>query len=280
MRDGRAIAERLGGHRIGRGWMFKCPCHPDDRPSASIREADGMVTCFRGCKRRDIYAALNALGLEDDGQEPREVSGPALRPLTEEERLTWERASYLPDADVVKYFERRGLTNIDRYWTCVRPSRGRVLAGCWPGGDWTWDRHRDVPLAYQITFLTPDCRRDYRHNVGSFGSGAVRLVEPGAFRARFGTDLGLSEGLETALSVISLYGMPTWAVLGSRRMDAVDLPGHVGRVHLFGDNDDAGRDAVARAVRRFTAENRAVVEHFPPPDCGDFNDLLVRTRHG
>src|SRR5262245_59615850 len=72
MRDGQAITAQLGGYRDSSGWRFFCPCHDDHpRPSASIRARDGIVTCWRGCPRADVYAALDALGLTDDGKRPK-----------------------------------------------------------------------------------------------------------------------------------------------------------------------------------------------------------------
>ena len=41
VRDGAAIAAALGGKRNGKGWNFRCPCHDDRNPSASIRD-DGL----------------------------------------------------------------------------------------------------------------------------------------------------------------------------------------------------------------------------------------------
>jgi hypothetical protein len=234
-----------------------------------------------------VWDALDRLGFPDDGTR-REAPELAARRLTEDEVAVWRGSSALMDgvssaADGIRYFARRGLTDMARYWRCVTFDAGRVITAVWPGGEWTWGRHA-VPSAYQVTHLTPDLRRDRRINVGSFGSGAVRLGEPDG--RGHGMSLGLAEGLETALSVTALYGIPCWAVLGAR-MAAVELPAATGRaqvfggrVHLFGDNGAPGRAAVARAVERFTAEGRAVVEHYPPEGFGDFNDLLQSMTHG
>ena len=65
MRDGAAIGAARGGRRNGKGWSFCCPCHDDHEPSCSIRD-DGLVTCFAGCPRAEVLAALDALGFTDD----------------------------------------------------------------------------------------------------------------------------------------------------------------------------------------------------------------------
>jgi hypothetical protein len=64
MRDGAAITARLGGRRRGGSWMFRCPVHDDRNPSCSLRD-DGLVTCFAGCPRQQVEAALDALGFPD-----------------------------------------------------------------------------------------------------------------------------------------------------------------------------------------------------------------------
>ncbi len=66
MRDGQKIANALGGERNSKGWSFRCPCHDDVKPSASIRGIDGLVTCFAGCERKDVLAKLDELGFPDD----------------------------------------------------------------------------------------------------------------------------------------------------------------------------------------------------------------------
>src|SRR5262245_44332464 len=67
MRDAAAIAAALGGKRVNNGWMVLCPCpsHRETKPSCSIRD-DGLITCFSGCDRKDVWAALDALGFVDD----------------------------------------------------------------------------------------------------------------------------------------------------------------------------------------------------------------------
>jgi hypothetical protein len=103
-----------------------------------------------------------------------------------------------------------------------------------------------------------------RKAIGILGAGAVRLAKP--------TDvLGLAEGIETALSAQQLTGIPTWACLGASRMHRVAIPDHVRELHLFGDNDDPGRDAVERAT--YENRERRMLLRLPPDDLKDWNDL-------
>ena len=92
--------------------------------------------------------------------------------------------------------------------------------------------------------------------------------------ARAGKVLGLSEGIESALSAMQLFDIPVWAALGSR-LAAVALPHEVIEVQIFGDNGDAGRLAAEKAAEAFTKEGRRAALRYPPPAFGDWNDALV-----
>jgi hypothetical protein len=66
------VARALGGAtRNGRGWVARCCCHEDRRPSLSLCDGDDgklLVKCFAGCDPRDILAELRRRGLLDDRQ--------------------------------------------------------------------------------------------------------------------------------------------------------------------------------------------------------------------
>jgi hypothetical protein len=128
-------------------------------------------------------------------------------------------------------------------------------------------------VAIQTTLLTPAGSKAPlpvpRIALGMFGAGAVRFAKPDDV-------LGLAEGVETALSAQQLTGVPTWACLGASRMHRVAIPDHVRELHLFGDNDDPGRDAVHRTACE--SPQRRVVLRFPPHNFKDWNDFAKSTR--
>ena len=65
-RRAEAIAEALNGRRSGKGWMARCPAHPDITPSLSINETPTrkvLVKCFAGCSQAEVIAALRRRGL-------------------------------------------------------------------------------------------------------------------------------------------------------------------------------------------------------------------------
>ena len=128
-------------------------------------------------------------------------------------------------------------------------------------------------VAVQTTFLTRHATKapvaSPRITTGMLGAGAVRFAKPDDV-------LGLAEGVESALSAQQLTGVPTWACLGASRMHRVVIPDHVRELHLFGDNDSPGRDAVHRTACE--SPQRRVVLRFPPHNFKDWNDFAKSTR--
>jgi hypothetical protein len=126
-------------------------------------------------------------------------------------------------------------------------------------------------IAVQQTWLTNEGEKasvwPARITTGSLGTGAVRLGPASEV-------MGLAEGVETALSAVQLTGMTVWVSLGSTRLHSVWLPPIVREVHIFGDNDAAGRTAAKLAAEVHTRAGRVVLQRSPPDQCNDYNDLL------
>jgi hypothetical protein len=86
--------------------------------------------------------------------------------------------------------------------------------------------------------------------------------------------LGLAEGVESALSAYELFGVPCWATLGSDRFGQISLPASVEELVLFLDRDSGGRRAEALA-REAYAHLRIKV---PRRRGADWNDVLLEER--
>ncbi len=65
------IAWALSGHRVGGGWLCRCPVpthgkgEGDRNPSLSIAEGERqqlLVTCFAGCDRGEVLRVLQTRG--------------------------------------------------------------------------------------------------------------------------------------------------------------------------------------------------------------------------
>jgi hypothetical protein len=124
----------------------------------------------------------------------------------------------------------------------------------------------DEIIAVQRTELTWDGTKAVsvpRRTVGPLRDGAVRIAEA--------TDmLGLAEGVETALAAWQLSKIPCWASLGAGRMHNVRIPDTVRELHIFADDDPAGRSAAERTSTRHIAEGRCVLTRFPPNGLNDY----------
>jgi putative DNA primase/helicase len=263
MRDVTAIAAALGGRRDGKKgwWKMRCPAHADHNPSLSMCEHNGAVKCHSGCTKQEILAALDALGFVDDGSGT-SIDYEAIR-QSEEERIAcaqfmWEHEA-LPEAGAVAYYlARRGITlavpAVMRRWSmngfiaCVQQLDGTITG-----------------VFYKIPVGN---RKGITHGV--LRGGAVQLTPVGD-----SGELGLAEGVETALSATQLFGIPCWATLGAERLHQIELPSSVRRLHLFVDNDDAGRKAVTSAVAHYCDSlGLHVREWWPPEQYKDWNDVV------
>lgn len=278
------IARALRGHRSGEAWLCHCPGpshqNGDRHPSLLLKDGDTalLVTCFAGCERRDVLDALRRRGILDDAP-ARDRSAPVVRrdPLSEPEPdptalALWRDAVLIGGTIGETYLRRTRCLSLplppSLRFAVSTPYRSAEGFGAMVAAVQRPDRQ---VVAVQAAFLTADGRKAPldvpRLTVGRLGSGAVRL-------AAAGDVLGLAEGVETALSAMELSSVPCWAVLGARRLGNVTLPENAREVHLFVDNDEAGRLGADKAVERFTATGRRVVVRRPPSEFKDWNDAL------
>lgn len=129
---------------------------------------------------------------------------------------------------------------------------------------------------YHLTCIT---RQGYKadtptqklYTSGSTGKCVIRL-------SAVTRHLGLAEGIETALSVTQLYGIPCWATGDAIRMENFIVPEGVEKITIFSDIDKTFTGEKAA----FALANRLVVRDKIPcevkQDCfrgTDYNDLLI-----
>jgi len=135
------------------------------------------------------------------------------------------------------------------------------------------DRFGDA-FGVQRTFLTVDGRKagvtPDRKNAGRFPEGgAIRLAPP------LHGNLGIAEGVETALAATALFGVPCWAALNAGRLKVWEPPEGVDGVVVFGDNDlNAVGQAAAYALAERHNRNIAAEVKIPPDPGTDWNDVL------
>jgi putative DNA primase/helicase len=278
-----SIAGVLGGHRSAGGYLCRCPLRShgqgrgDRRPSLLVKDGTEAVLfkCFAGCDAKDILAELRCRGivgpaaertdrLDREAAEPPPEHRPDARAA-----VLWSAAQPIADGSApAKFLEARGITiapppslrsstimHLDRYplpamFAAVQAPDRRIIAVQKTLIDPRGDRKAQVRIP--------------RQTIGALGWGAVRLDAAASI-------FGLTEGTEKGLAVMQLFGIPCWSTLGAGRMHRVWIPDFVPELHLFLDNDDAGRAAGERTA--YAHRHRKVVLRFPPKRFKDWDDV-------
>lgn len=116
---------------------------------------------------------------------------------------------------------------------------------------------------------TLEARKKMMPPVETVKGGAVRLFEPADV-------LGLAEGVETALAVRELFGVPTWATLTAGGLEAFGAPPDVRAVIVYGDNDVSmtGQAAAFALAKRLGREGLTVEVSIPKTAGHDWLDVL------
>lgn len=109
----------------------------------------------------------------------------------------------------------------------------------------------------------------------SFGIVAGSALRLGPARDHIVLCEGPEDGLTLAQQMPS---RSVWVSCGTAGLSRIELPDEVRRITLAGDNNAAGRRAVAEAHAIFDANGRGVQEVFPEPAFADWNDQLQGVR--
>ena len=281
----RVLARLEAVRRVGRGWIARCPAHPDRTPSLSVGVgADGRVLlrCFAGCA---LDAILAAIGLEVSDLFPGEPDRwrwtrapklpaprrePTPRPDDGVRRKLeglWSKGIPLerPGAELGRrYLEVRGIKlGALPAWPLLRlhpglPYReGGQALGTFPTLLAKVEHPTHGLVALHRTYLAPD------------GSGKAPVPSPkklttptfpGATRGAgvrllpvVGEEVAVAEGIETALAIAVATGLPAFAAVSAGGLEAWTPPRGAKAVLIGADGDEAGRKAAATLARRLLA---------------------------
>lgn len=129
------------------------------------------------------------------------------------------------------------------------------------------------PAMVHRTYLTEDGQKAALEPVKMFMPG--RVVPGSAVRLGPVCDmLACAEGVEDALSVTKLTGIPCWASTGTRLMEQFNPPEGVKKLIIFGnfDHNFAGQASAYTLAHRI--HDKIEIDVRFPAQSGDWNDLL------
>lgn len=290
-----AIAGRLVKLKAA-GAEFKacCPFHADRTPSFTIYSGGQRFQCF-GCGAAgdvlDFVQRAYAVSLPEAAR----MLGAGDVPTVEVARLKpaeLEKASRSPDA--VAIWERAGSaagTPAEAYLRfrgIVPPYPAALRFLRLPCGNLGQTpclicAVQDVAgnvTGIQRIFLAPDGngKADIakpKLSLGKVKGGAIRLGDLDGSGV-----LTVCEGPEDGLSLLAMLGGPVWVSAGTTFLPAMQFPPEVRSILIGADNDEAGREAAAKAVQAFTARALPVRIIRPLAGFKDFNDELRGGDHG
>jgi putative DNA primase/helicase len=88
------------------------------------------------------------------------------------------------------------------------------------------------------------------------------------------TEMGVAEGIETALSAMKLFGLPTWSLINATLMQKWRPPVGIKKVVIFGDNDKSFTGQMAAYTLAYKLRDSVEVEVKIPTMPGwDWNDV-------
>lgn len=315
--------------RHGNRWSGLCPIHGEKRPSLSVwrdhfkcfgcgQHGDAMrwVQLTEGGAFRDAVARLAAeAGMESELEGAARVAGwaqpapppvPAATPHRAEDGPTpqqrrqwaweqWERSEPIgADSPVAGYLASRKLWPLPPAAHLVlratrgrHPDTGRTLH---PAMIARIDAPDGTLTAIHRTYLAP---RD-AGGWGKLGVDRAKMVlgpmDGGAIRlSPHAAQMGVAEGIETALAAQALFGLPVWACVSAGGMEAVQLPiMEVERLVIFADRDKPSRTAPEgrgqQAAQRLERRMRALAvdcrARIPVPPAGDYADIWAARGRG
>jgi hypothetical protein len=91
-----------------------------------------------------------------------------------------------------------------------------------------------------------------------------------------GSQLGLAEGIETALSGHWIFKMPVWAAMSAGGIREFPIVYGIKFLRIFADHDEAGLSAARICKRRHEAAGIEVEVRYPPEFGSDWNDYLEK----
>lgn len=193
----------------------------------------------------------------------------------------WNQSLPIRPGDAVSlYLASRGLVDLRPLPDCLRLSirqpyfHGATQLGVFPAMIAPVTAPDGRIVALHRTFLTSDGQKapvpspkKLTRTAGPLAGSCIRLGSP-----THGV-IGIAEGIETALAARSASGIPTVAAYCASNLAAWCWPSDTRRIVIFGDADEAGREASETLRQRARASGIHVETLIPTEEGVDWADV-------
>jgi hypothetical protein len=290
------IARAERGHKTLRGWLIRCPAHDEKRPSCSIADGDRglLIKCFAGCSQEAVVAAAKKRGWMEAtgkifqsekriGKDGNERRRPDDRPPDPRVLELWSAAKPIQSTIVETYLAGRGL---------LAPAGDAVLR-FHPRSPFKLDNGEIVFLPAMISLFRHILSNEpcgiHRTALKADGSGKADLPGLGNPKKMLGRaggaaiklspddevleGVGIGEGIETCLAVMSAGWRPVWALGSAGAIATFQALAGVECLSIFADADEAGLKAARDCQSRWLEAGRECRIVHPRADGLDWNDV-------